>query len=82
MALAEEIHDLRLRDAAGDLPFVDDRRVVPGDAEARAVGEAGPDRRRLVPVLVLALAGGMGTLANGINGAMTSVGSKVNALLS
>ena len=36
----------------------------------------------VIVLVVLALAGGMGTLANGINNAMTSVGSKVNTLLS
>ena len=36
----------------------------------------------VICLVVLALAGGMGTLANGINNAMTSVGSKVNKLLS
>ena len=36
----------------------------------------------VIVLVVLALAGGMSTLASGINGAMTSVGSKVTALLS
>jgi Flp pilus assembly pilin Flp len=36
----------------------------------------------VIVLVVLALAGGMGTLANGINTAMSSVGSKVNKLLS
>jgi len=36
----------------------------------------------VIVLVVLALAGGMGTLANGINNAMTSVGTKVNDLLS
>jgi Flp pilus assembly pilin Flp len=36
----------------------------------------------VIVLVVLALAGGMGTLANGINNAMTSVGTKVNTLLS
>lgn len=36
----------------------------------------------VIVLVVLALAGGMGTLANGINNAMTSVGTKVNNLLS
>jgi Flp pilus assembly pilin Flp len=36
----------------------------------------------VIVLVVLALAGGMSTLANGINGAMTSVGTKVNKLLS
>ena len=36
----------------------------------------------VIVLVVLALAGGMGTLANGINTAMTSVGAKVNTLLS
>jgi Flp pilus assembly pilin Flp len=36
----------------------------------------------VIVLVVLALAGGMGTLANGINTAMISVGSKVNGLLS
>lgn len=36
----------------------------------------------VIVLVVLALAGGMGTLANGINNAMTSVGDKVNKLLS
>ena len=36
----------------------------------------------VIVLVVLALAGGMGTLANGINNAMGSVGTKVNNLLS
>ena len=36
----------------------------------------------VIVLVVLALAGGMGTLANGINDAMKSVGTKVNNLLS
>ena len=36
----------------------------------------------VIVLVVLALAGGMSTLANGINNAMTSVGTKVNTLLS
>lgn len=36
----------------------------------------------VICLVVLALAGGMGTLANGINNAMTSVGTKINNLLS
>ena len=36
----------------------------------------------VIVLVVLALAGGMNTLASGINGAMSSVGSKVNDLLS
>jgi Flp pilus assembly pilin Flp len=36
----------------------------------------------VIVLVVLALAGGMGTLANGINAAMGSVSSKVNKLLS
>ena len=36
----------------------------------------------VIVLVVLALAGGMGTLANGINDAMTTVGGKVNNLLS
>ena len=33
----------------------------------------------VIVLVVLALTGGMSTLANGINNAMTSVGSKINA---
>jgi len=36
----------------------------------------------VIVLVVLALAGGMSTLASGINNAMTSVGTKVNTLLS
>jgi len=36
----------------------------------------------VIVLVVLALAGGMSTLANGINDAMSSVGTKVNSLLS
>ena len=36
----------------------------------------------VIVLVVLALAGGMSTLANGINGAMTKVGTKVTNLLS
>lgn len=36
----------------------------------------------VIVLVVLALAGGMSTLAQGINTAMTSVGTKVNNLLS
>lgn len=36
----------------------------------------------VICLVVLALAGGMSTLANGINAAMTSVGTKVNTTLS
>ena len=36
----------------------------------------------VIVLVVLALAGGMSTLANGINLAMSSVGGKVNNLLS
>jgi Flp pilus assembly pilin Flp len=36
----------------------------------------------VIVLVVLALAGGMGTLANGINAAMGSVSTKVNNLLS
>jgi Flp pilus assembly pilin Flp len=36
----------------------------------------------VIVLVVLALAGGMGTLANGINNAMTSVGTQINTLLS
>jgi Flp pilus assembly pilin Flp len=35
----------------------------------------------VIVLVVLALAGGMGTLANGINTAMTSVGSKINNVI-
>ena len=35
----------------------------------------------VIVLVVLALAGGMTTLANGINAAMTTVGSKVNSTL-
>jgi Flp pilus assembly pilin Flp len=35
----------------------------------------------VIVLVVLALAGGMGTLANGINNAMTSVGTKINDLI-
>ena len=35
----------------------------------------------VIVLVVLALAGGMGTLANGINNAMTSVGTKINTLI-
>jgi Flp pilus assembly pilin Flp len=35
----------------------------------------------VIVLVVLALAGGMGTLANGINNAMTSVGSKINNVI-
>jgi len=36
----------------------------------------------VIVLVVLALAGGMSTLANGINTAMTGVGTKVSTLLS
>jgi Flp pilus assembly pilin Flp len=36
----------------------------------------------VIVLVVLALAGGMSTLAQGINGAMTGVGAKVSTLLS
>jgi pilus assembly protein Flp/PilA len=36
----------------------------------------------VIVLVVLALAGGMTTLANGINAAMSSVSTKVNTLLS
>jgi Flp pilus assembly pilin Flp len=36
----------------------------------------------VIVLVVLALAGGMSTLAAGINGAMTGVGAKVSTLLS
>lgn len=36
----------------------------------------------VIVLVVLALAGGMSTLAQGINGAMTGVGTKVSTLLS
>ncbi len=36
----------------------------------------------VIVLVVLALAGGMSTLANGINTAMTGVGTKVSKLLS
>ena len=35
----------------------------------------------VIVLVVLALAGGMTTLANGINNAMTSVGNKINATI-
>ena len=35
----------------------------------------------VIVLVVLALAGGMGTLANGINNAMASVGNRVNGLI-
>ena len=35
----------------------------------------------VIMLVVLALAGGMGTLANGINSAMTNVGTKINSFL-
>jgi Flp pilus assembly pilin Flp len=35
----------------------------------------------VIVLVVLALAGGMGTLANGINNAMTSVGGKINNVI-
>jgi Flp pilus assembly pilin Flp len=35
----------------------------------------------VITLVVLALAGGMGTLANGINDAMTTVGGKINNML-
>ena len=35
----------------------------------------------VIVLVILALAGGMTTLANGINDAMTTVGSKVNSTL-
>jgi Flp pilus assembly pilin Flp len=35
----------------------------------------------VIVLVVLALAGGMTTLANGINNAMTSVGNKINNVL-
>jgi Flp pilus assembly pilin Flp len=35
----------------------------------------------VIVLVVLALAGGMGTLANGINNAMTSVGSQINNVI-
>jgi Flp pilus assembly pilin Flp len=35
----------------------------------------------VITLVVLALAGGMGTLANGINGAMTTVSGKINNML-
>ena len=35
----------------------------------------------VIVLVVLALAGGMGTLANGINNAMSSVGSKINNVI-
>jgi Flp pilus assembly pilin Flp len=36
----------------------------------------------VIVLVVLALAGGMGTLANGINGAMTAVSGKITNFLS
>ena len=35
----------------------------------------------VIVLVVLALAGGMSTLANGINNAMTSVGTKINSTI-
>ena len=35
----------------------------------------------VIVLVVLALAGGMGTLANGINNAMTSVGTQINNVI-